>query len=43
MAPSETTFLLMAIAVLISSVALLLSALATLGTYRAVRRLESQI
>jgi len=43
MASSETTFLLMAIAVLISSVALLLSALATLGTYRAVRRLESQI
>jgi hypothetical protein len=33
----------MAIAVLISSVALLLSALSTLGTYRAVRRLESQI
>jgi hypothetical protein len=33
----------MAIAVLISSIALLLSALATLGTYRAVRRLESQI
>ena len=43
MASSDTTFLLMAIAVLISSVALLLSALATLGTYRAVRRLESQI
>ena len=43
MASSDTTFLLMAIAVLVSSVALLLSALATLGTYRAVRRLESQI
>ena len=43
MASSDTTFLLMAIAVLVSSVALLLSALAALGTYRAVRRLEEQI
>ena len=43
MASSETTFLLMAIAVLISSVALLISALATYGTYRALRRLEARI
>jgi len=43
LASSETTFLLMAIAVLISSVALLISALASYGTYRAVRRLESEI
>ena len=43
MANSETTFVLMAIAVLISSVALLLTALASLGTYRSVKRLESQI
>jgi hypothetical protein len=42
-ANSETTFVLMAIAVLISSVALLLTALASLGTYRSVKRLESQI
>ena len=40
---SETTFLLMAIAVLISSVALLASALASVGTYRAIRRLEGHI
>ena len=33
----------MAIAVLISSVALLISALAAVGTYLAVRRLESQV
>jgi phage-related minor tail protein len=33
----------MALAVLISSIALLLSALASIGTYRAVKRLESQI
>ena len=43
MASSETTFLLMAIAVLISSVALAASAMAALGSYRAVRRLESKI
>ncbi len=43
MASSETTFILMAIAVLISSVALLLSALASVGTYLAVRKLQSQV
>lgn len=33
----------MAIAVLISSVALLIAAIASLGTYRAVRRLETEV
>jgi hypothetical protein len=43
LASSETTFILMAIAVLISSIALLLSALASVGTYLAVRKLQSQV
>jgi hypothetical protein len=43
MASSETTFLLMAIAVLISSVALLLLAFASVGTYLVVRKLQSQV
>jgi hypothetical protein len=43
LASSETTFILMAIAVLISSVALLISALASVGAYLAVRRLEARV
>jgi hypothetical protein len=43
LASSETTFILMAIAVLISSIALLLSALASVGTYLTVRKLQSQV
>ena len=40
---SESAFLLMAIAVAVSSIALLMNALASLGLYRAVRRMEAQI
>ena len=40
---SEGTFLLMAIAVLLSSLALVMSALASVGIYRTVRRLEERI
>jgi ABC-type transporter Mla subunit MlaD len=43
LASSETTFILMAIAVLISSIALLLSAFASVGTYLAVRKMQSQV
>jgi ABC-type transporter Mla subunit MlaD len=43
MAQSETTFLLMAIAVVISSISLLTSALASIGLFRAVRRLEAKV
>lgn len=43
MAQSETTFLLMAIAVAISSISLLLSAVASVGMFRAVKRLEAKI
>lgn len=39
----QSTFLLMAIAVAISSVALLMNALASLGLYRSVRRMEAEI
>lgn len=39
----ESAFLLMAIAVAVSSIALLLNALASVGLYRAVRRMEAQI
>ena len=40
---SEGTFLLMAIAVLISSLALVINALASVGIYRTVKRLEERI
>lgn len=43
MAQSETTFLLMAIAVVISSISLLMSALASIGLFRAVKRLEAKV
>lgn len=40
---SESAFLLMAIAVAVSSIALLMNALASVGLYRAVRKMETQI
>jgi hypothetical protein len=40
---SDTTFLLMAIAVAVSSLALVTHALASVGLYRAVRRLEERV
>lgn len=40
---SEGTFLLMAIAVLVSAVALLMNAIAAVGTFRAVKRLEQKV
>jgi ABC-type transporter Mla subunit MlaD len=43
MAQSETTFLLMAIAVAVSSVSLLMSAVASIGLFRAVKRLEEKV
>lgn len=43
MAQSETTFLLMAIAVAISALSLLMSAVASLGLFRAVKRLEEKV
>ena len=43
MASSDTTFLLVAIGVLLSGVALFIHAMAAFGTFRAVRRLESEI
>jgi methyl-accepting chemotaxis protein len=43
MATSETTFLLMAIAVAVSSVSLLMSAFASVGLFRAVKRIEEKI
>jgi len=42
-ASSDTTFMLMAIAVLISSVALLLLAFAAIGIFFAVKRMEAEI
>lgn len=43
MAQSETAFLLMAVAVAVSSVSLLVSALAAAGIFRAVKRIEAKI
>lgn len=43
MAQSETTFLVMAIAVAISSISLLMSAVASIGLFRAVKRLEEKV
>ncbi|MCL4793715.1 MAG: DUF1484 domain-containing protein [Bryobacteraceae bacterium] len=43
MASSETTFLLMAIAVAVSSVSLLMSAFASIAMFRAVKRIEDTI
>lgn len=40
---SETATVLMALAVAISSIALLICAVASLGLYRAIRRLEQQV
>ena len=43
MAQSDTTFLLMAIAVAVSSISLLMSAVASIGLFRAVKRLEEKV
>ena len=40
---SEGTFLLMAIAALVSAVALLMNAIASIGAFRAIRRLERKV